>query len=135
MTNTLNPEQKLAIARNSLDAFLRGDQQEMLRSWSPTIRWEAPGRSRFAGSREGAEAIRAYFGELMAITGGTLRPVPVSSAGGADGAVIVTRTSAMRDGRALNLNEALIFHVGEDGLIAHVYQLPFDQYAWDEFFG
>jgi ketosteroid isomerase-like protein len=73
-----------------------------------------------------------YFGRLLASSDGTLRPVVAATARSDEGAVLVLRTTAQRAELALDASEVLLFHV-HGGSITEVFQIAFDQYAWDEF--
>ena len=75
-----------------------------------------------------------YFRRASEMTDGTLRPELLSSAASEDGVALVLGTTARRDGRSLDVREVLLFHV-RDGSVVEVYQIAFDQYAWDEFWG
>jgi ketosteroid isomerase-like protein len=126
--------QALALVLDSLAAFQRGDMPAVVAHWSPAIRWHLSGRSRFAGSYEGPDAVLGYFQRAMEMSEGTLRPELLSSAASEAGAALVLGTRARRDGRSLDVREVLLFHV-RDRSIVEVYQIAFDQYAWDEFWG
>ena len=124
----------LPLVLDSLAAFQRGDMDAVVAHWGPSIRWHLSGRGRFAGTYEGPAAVLAYFGQAMEISGGTLRPTLLSSASSDDGVALVLGTTAERGDRRLDVREVLLFHV-RDGAVAEVYQIAFDQYTWDEFWG
>ena len=49
-------------------------------------------------------------------------------------AVALAHLTAERNGKKLEIDEAVVFTVGADGRFSEAFHLAYDQYAWDEFF-
>jgi len=93
----------------------------------PDATWTHRNDDRLGGRKDGVDAIVAFFGEAMALTAGTLRPVPqVVLTDGAGHVAVVVRLGASRpDGRSLEDTQILLFTVEE----AHVRSV--DQFVGD----
>lgn len=99
-----------------------------------SIRWVLPGRSQVSGVDVGMEQVFDNFGKCLELTDGTYHAVGYDYLGSDDHAVALSHLTAEREGRVLEIDEAVIFTV-RDGRFVEAYHLTFDQYAWDEFFG
>ncbi len=123
-----------AKVRRAHEAFKTGDMDVVreIFDWDG-IEWVLPGRSKVSGVDHGMEEVFANFGRCMEMTNGTYSAVGFDYLGSDDHAVALAHLTAERDGRTLDLDEAVIFTVEGDKL-TKAYHLAYDQYAWDEFF-
>jgi ketosteroid isomerase-like protein len=122
------------LVRRGYDAFSRGDMQTLREVFAPDIVWHSPGRSQLAGDYRGVDAVLGFFGRTMELTGGTFR-VDVHDVVANDEHVVgLNAVTAERDGRTLQDQNTLVFHV-RDGSASEVWQFWADQYAADAFFG
>jgi ketosteroid isomerase-like protein len=122
------------LVRRGYDAFSRGDMQTLREVFHPDIVWHAPGRGQLAGDYEGVDAVLAYFGRTMELTGGTFRVGLHDVVANDRHAVGLNTVHAERNGQTLDDRSALVFHV-RDGKATEVWQFSGDQYAADEVLG
>lgn len=123
------------LVRRAHEAFESGDMDAAreIFDWEG-IRWVLPGRSQVSGVDVGMAAVFENFQRCMQLSDGTYRAVGVDYLGSDDHAIALTHLTARRAGRTLELDEAVIFTV-RDGRFVEAYHLPYDQQAWDDFFG
>ena len=122
-----------ALLRRAHAAFEAGDTETIGELFASDIVWVMPGRSVVSGTDHGLDEVGANFAKTVALTGGTYRAVGVDYLGTDRHAVALTHLTAEREGRKIDLGEVVIFDV-VDGKLANAVHLPYDQYAWDEFF-
>jgi ketosteroid isomerase-like protein len=121
------------LIRQGYDAFSRGDMDTLRGMFHPDIVWHAPGRSQLAGDHQGLHAVLGYFGRTMDLTGGNGRGEVHDVVANDEHTVGLHKTHAERQGRTLEDNTTLVFHV-RDGRVTEVWQYWADQYAADELF-
>ncbi len=64
--------------RDGYDAFSKGDLAALREILTEDVVWHVPGRTSLSGDYEGIEAVLAFFGRTMEITGGSFRVEPRS---------------------------------------------------------
>jgi ketosteroid isomerase-like protein len=121
------------LVRRGYDAFSSGDVQTLRELWDPDIVWHAFGRSQLSGDHRGVDAVLGYFGQIMELSGGTLRVEVHDVVANDEHAVGLHSVHAERAGKTLDDNHTLVFHV-RDGKVTEVWQYSADQYALDELF-
>lgn len=134
MTEASSEHPHADLVRRAHQAFESGDAAAVRELFHEDIRWVMPGRSQVSGVDHGLPEVMANFQRCMELTNGTYRAVGVDYLGSDRHAVALSHLSAERDGKVLELDECVIFEV-VDGKLANAFHLPYDQYAWDEFFG
>jgi hypothetical protein len=85
-----------------------------------------------AGTYRGREEIFRFLGRLPKETGGTYGSRLIDVLASDDRAAALYRATGRRNGRALDLDQVLLFRI-EDGLVVHVLALPSDPSAFEEF--
>lgn len=133
-TGTTTEHPNAALVRRAHEAFETGDMDVVHQVFDPDIRWVMPGRSQVSGVDEGLEEVFRNFAKTVELTDGTYRAVGVDYLGSDGHAVALTHLTAERNGTRIDIGEAVIFTV-VDGRLTEAFHLPYDQYAWDEFFG
>jgi ketosteroid isomerase-like protein len=103
------------------------------RAVPPDIVWHAPGRSQLAGDHQGVDTVLGFFAKTMELTGGNFRVEVHDILANDEHAVGLHTAHAEREGRTLQDNNTLVFHV-RDGKVTEVWQYWADQYAADELF-
>jgi hypothetical protein len=123
-----------ALVRRAHEAFKTGDMDTVreIFDWD-AIRWTLPGKSLVSGVDIGMEQVFANFGKCMELTDGTYNAVGFDYLGGENHAVALAHLTAQRNGRTLEVDEAVVFTV-RGGRLVEAYHLAYDQDAWDEFF-
>ena len=122
------------VVRRGYEAFSEGDMETLRQVFADDIVWHVPGRSSLAGDYEGVDAALGYFGQTMELTGGNFSVSLHDVVAGDDHVVGLHTARAEREGRRLEDNQVLVFHLNE-GRVASVWQHFGDTYANDEFWG
>jgi uncharacterized protein len=125
-------EQDTRVVRSAYDAFHHGDFETFAGLFSAGAIWTLPGKSRIAGVYNGPQEILGYLGTLLELAGGDVKIdlEHISS----DGEVTFAqhRLQASRNGEHVDSKTVLVIQVRE-GLIAEVWEAPFDLGVVDEF--
>lgn len=122
-------------ARDAIDAFGRGDLDAYMNFFAEDVVWHAGGSHPLSGDYRGRERLRAYFENVRDLTGGSLTVQPISILANDRHTAMITRVTAQRDERALDVVLAQAFEVGPDRLWTEYWSLwtsP-DQEAVDAF--
>ena len=116
MSSATTPDADVAVVRSGFEAFAKGDIATFTQMFHAGATWNHRNDDRLGGIKNGVAAIVEFLGESMALTGGTLRPVPEIFMGDGHGHVaVVTRISGTRpDGREFDDTQILYFTL-EDG--------------------
>ena len=96
--------------------------------------WTVPGRSVLAGVYRGRREVFRFLARLEEETDGTYVSRLVDSLVSDERAAVVYRASGTSQGRALDLDQVLLFRF-DDGRVTEVTALPSDPLAFDEFWG
>jgi ketosteroid isomerase-like protein len=119
-------------ARRGLDAFAAGDFGALAALIDEDCVWRIRGANVLAGEYRGREAIFRLFRWTAELSGGTYRVEPRWIVADDERVVIVYRASGRRDGRSIDVDQALLCKIAE-GVWIDVDALPFDQHAFDAF--
>jgi len=100
MTTTTTATDVDAV-RAGFEAVAAGDMAGFAAAFHPDATWNHRNDDRLGGVKEDVDAIVGFLGESMALTAGTLRPVPeIFMSDGAGRVAVLTRISGTRpDGR------------------------------------
>lgn len=121
------------LVRRAHAAFKAGDQAAIREIFAEDIEWLVPGDSLAATHDRGMDEVMRSFMKLVELTNGTYNAVGFDYLGGEDHAVALAHVTAEREGRRLDLDEAVIFTV-RDGKLAKAVHIAYDHAAWDAFF-
>ena len=121
------------LIRRGYDAFSSGDMDTLRELFHPDIVWHAGGRSQLAGDHRGVDTVLGFFAKTMELTGGNFRVEVHDVLANDEHAVGLHTAHAEREGRTLQDNNTLVFHV-RDGKDTEVWQYWADPYAADELF-
>jgi ketosteroid isomerase-like protein len=124
------------VARNEMEAALRGDFEGMLDHYTDDTVLHYPGRNALSGTHRGKDGIREWgrkIDELLG-PGGSLRRTLHDILASDDHAIQLVSVEARRaDGRSARWNAAVVMHV-RDGKISEVWLNIDDPYAVDDLF-
>jgi len=120
------------IVREGFDRFGRGDVAGLLDLFADDAVWHVPGASAMAGDHRGRDEIVAFLRRTAELTGGTYRVELLWVVADDEHTVAVYRARGERDGRALDIEQALLIAL-RDGLWADIRAQPLDQAAFDAF--
>ncbi len=121
-----------ALARRIAAAFHRGDLEAIGRELADDITWHTPGKNALAGDHRGREAVLALMRKAGELSAGTLHVDVLSAFGDQDYGVLWVRTTAKREGKHIDMKEALVFAIC-DGRVTETWQRP-DAEQFDAFF-
>ena len=127
MTSNLTTGTDVDAVRSGFESVAAGDLPGFAAAFHAKATWNHRNPDRLGGIKSGIDEIVAFLGESMALTAGTLRPVPqLFMSDGAGHVGVLTMISATRpDGRSLDDTQILHFTI-EDGLVTSV-----DQFVGD----
>lgn len=119
-------------ARNGFDAFVRGDVAGLLGLFAPNAVWHVPGANAMTGDYAGVEEIVPFLRRTAELTGGTYRVELLWAVADDDHLVAVYRARGEREGRKLDIEQALLVRV-KDGRWTDIRAQPLDAAAFDAF--
>jgi uncharacterized protein len=119
------------LLRRAFEAFGR-DALVVARSLAEDIVWRVPGTNPMSGEYDGRDAVLQFLRQTLVLSGGTYRTELQYVVADDERAVAVYRARGEREGRTLDIDQAL-FCVVRDGQIADVTAVPFDYPAFDAF--
>ncbi|HSL63077.1 MAG TPA: nuclear transport factor 2 family protein [Gaiellaceae bacterium] len=118
--------------RDLFRAWLERDALTVARTIGSDVVWRVPGRSAMAGEYRGRAEIFAFLRRTAELTGGTYRAELVDVWGGDEVVVGLYRATGTRDGRTLDIPQALVFRFdGEE--LREVLAVPGDPEAFEAF--
>jgi ketosteroid isomerase-like protein len=120
-----------AVVERAFSAFGR-DAVTVARTIADDAVWRVAGSSSMSGEYVGRDAILRFLRQTSVLTDGTYRAELQYVLGDDDRAVAVYRARGRRDGRTIDIEQAL-FCVVRDGQLVEVTAVPFDAAAFDAF--
>jgi ketosteroid isomerase-like protein len=124
----------VARVRAAFKAFAERDAITVGRLIGDGVVWRVPGRSGMAGEYRGRAEIFEFLRRTAELTAGTYRTEIVDVWGGDELVVALYRAVGSRDGRELDIPQALVFRFERDAL-REVLAVPCDPVAFDAFWG
>ena len=121
-----------AAARRGFESFVRGDVTALLGLFAPDAVWHVPGENAMAGDYRGLDEIGAFLRRTAELTGGSYRVELLWAVADDDHLVTLYRARGEREGRTLDIEQALFIQV-EDGRWGDIRAQPLDQAAFDAF--
>jgi len=125
-------EDNADLVRGGYAAFARGDVDAVLALFADDILWHVPGRGPLSRDYRGRDAVRGFFGELMALSGGALRLHVDELLAKGDTVVALVTESAERAGRPWSSPQVHVWTLN-NGRATRFWQYQGDQQAEDEF--
>lgn len=122
----------VARVRDVFRAFAERDSITVGRLIGNGVVWRVPGRSAMAGEYRGRAEIFEFLRRTAELTGSTYRTDVVGVWGGDALVVALYRAVGSRDGRELDIPQALVFRFEGDEL-QEVLAVPGDPAAFDDF--
>jgi len=121
-----------AIVRDGFDRFVQGDVAGLVGLFADDAVWHVPGANAMAGAYRGRDEIIAFLRRTAELTGGTYRVELLWVVADDEHTVAVYRAQGERDGRMLDIEQALLVEL-RDGLWTDIRAQPLDQPAFDSF--
>jgi ketosteroid isomerase-like protein len=122
------------VVRRLFGAFERKDAFGLRDVFADDAVWHVGGASRVAGTYRGRREIVRFLGSLPRLTDGTYASRLIDVLASKDRAAVLYRATGRREGRALDIEQLLLFTL-RDGVVIEVLALPSDQKAFDTFWG
>ena len=110
----------------------RRDPVGVARAFAPDAVWRVTGANPMTGEYRGRDEILRFLRQTAVLTDGTYRADLRYVVADGDRAVAVYRASGERNGRTLDIDQAL-FCVIRDGMLVEITAVPFDGSAFDAF--
>ena len=120
------------VVRRGYEAFNAGDLAVLSELFAEDAVWHAAGSGVLSGTKQGRDAILAYFGELGARSQGSFKAEVQDIIGGESHTVGIQRSRADNDGKTLDLATAIVFMV-RDGKVIEGREFFEDTAQVDEF--
>jgi ketosteroid isomerase-like protein len=119
------------LVRKGYDAFSAGDMTAIRELLDPHVAWHSGGHNALSGDYRGVEEVLGFFGRTMELTQGSFRASIEEVLVNDQGAAVVQRSSAQRNGKSLDDRGVQLFRIS-DGKVVEVWQYWGDPYAADE---
>ncbi len=94
--------------------------------------WHWPGTGRLCGDYNGRDAVLTVFGRIQELCGGTFRIEVHDVLANDEHAVALTRWTASRQGKQLNVRDTDVYHI-RDGKVVEFWSFVEDQRLDEEF--
>jgi uncharacterized protein len=115
----MGAEENAELVRRGYAAFSSGDIATLSGMFAEDAVWNVPGDSPLSGPKEGRDAILAFFGDTMTLTGGTFKVTLDDVIGGETHTVALHHTHGERNGKVLDQKAANVFRI-VDGQVVEV---------------
>ena len=122
----------VAVLRKGYEAFARGDIAALNDMFAEDMVWHLSGDNLISGEHRGRDAVFAVFAKTMELTGGTFKIDLHDIVANDEHTVSLSRTSASRQGKQLDLRGADIYHI-RNGKVTEWWSFTDDQRLDDEF--
>jgi ketosteroid isomerase-like protein len=122
----------LATFRSIYIAFTTGDMEALANFFDESVVWHSPGQHPLAGTYEGKDAAFASFAEEFERSGGTYSVEVRDVLANDDHVVALLHATAEREGRRLDQDYAIVFHM-RHGKVNAAWEVWKDQRSVDEF--
>lgn len=120
------------LVRRGYEAFNAGDLATLSELFAEDAVWHAAGSGVLSGTKQGRDAVLAYFGELGARTQGSFQANVQDIVGGENHTVAIQQTRGESNGRTLDLATVVAFVI-RSGKIAEGREFSEDTAKGDDF--
>ncbi len=122
----------VALLRRGYEAFGKGDMATITDLFAEDVVWHLPGNNPISGDHKGRDAVFAVFAKVAELTGGTFKIELHDALANDQHAVALTRATASRQGKQINVLESAIYHV-RNGKVTEFWSFSQDQRLNEEF--
>ena len=124
--------ENVELVRRGYTAFNSGDMATLSDMFAEDAVWHVAGSGVLSGTKQGRDAILAYFGELGARTQGSFQANLEDIVGGENHTVAIQQTRGENNGKTLDMATVIAFVV-RDGKIAEGREFFEDTAKSDDF--
>ena len=128
----MGAQENVELVRGGFAAFSTGDMATLTALFAENAVWHTAGTGVMSGTKQGRDAILAYFGELMERSGGTFAVTLVDLAGSGDRVYALQHSHGEREGRVIDRDAVNVFHLSE-GVVTEVREFFEDTAESDAF--
>jgi hypothetical protein len=121
------------IARKLFEAVTSADIATIQSLQADDIVLHIPGNNQLSGTYKGKAEMASALGKIDTLTGGTLKRELHDITSSDTHAVVLTRVTAQRGGKAFSFNAAVVLDI-RDGKVAEQWMLNDDQATVDQVF-
>jgi ketosteroid isomerase-like protein len=122
------------LVRRGYEAFNAGDMTSLSEMFADDAVWYAAGSGVLSGTKQGRDAILAFFGELGARTQGHFKANLKDVVGGDNYTVAIQQTQATNGGKSIDVGTVITFVI-RDGKIAEGREYFEDTGKFDDLWG
>ena len=105
------------VVRRGYEAFNAGDMATLGELFAEDSVWHAAGSSTLSGTKQGRDAVMAYFGELGARSQGSFQATVQDVVGGENHTVGIQQTRAESNGKTLDMATVIVFVLREGKVV------------------
>jgi ketosteroid isomerase-like protein len=124
--------ENVELVRRGYEAFNTGDMATLSELFAEDAVWHVAGSGVLSGTKQGRDAILAYFGELGTRTQGNFQANVQDIVGGENHTVAIQQTHGESNGKTLDMGTVIAFVV-RDGKIAEGREYFEDTATSDDF--
>ena len=124
--------ENVELVRRGYEAFNAGDMATLSELFAEDAVWHVAGSGVLSGTKQGRDAILAYFGELGARTQGSFQANLEDIVGGENHTVAIQQTRGENNGKTLDMATVIAFVV-RDGKITEGREFFEDTAKADDF--
>ncbi|QDG90813.1 DUF4440 domain-containing protein [Pseudarthrobacter sp. NIBRBAC000502770] len=128
----MGAQENTELIRRGYEAFNAGDLTTLTEIFAEDAVWYAAGNGMLSGTKEGRDAILAYFGELGTRSQGTFQAAVQDVVGGENHTIGIQQTHAENNGKTLDAGTVIAF-VLRDGKVVEGREYFDDTAKADEF--
>jgi hypothetical protein len=121
------------IARKLFEAVTAGDTATVQSLQADDIVVHIPGKNQLSGTYKGKGETATMLGKIDTLSGGTIKRELHDITSSDTHAVVLTRITAQRDGKAFSYNAAVVLDI-HDGKVTEQWMLNDDQATVDQLF-
>ncbi|HET8878536.1 MAG TPA: nuclear transport factor 2 family protein [Arthrobacter sp.] len=128
----MGSQENVELVRRGYEAFNAGDMATLREMFAEDAVWHVAGSGVLSGTKQGRDAVLAYFGELGERTQGHFQAQVQDIVGGEDHTVAIQQTKGEGNGKTLDVGTVIAFVV-RDGKIAEAREYFEDSAKADDF--
>ena len=128
----MGAEENAELVRSGYAAFSSGDMNTLTELFADDAVWHVAGSGQLSGSKVGRDAIMAFFGETIALSGGTFSVTLDDVIGGEPRTAALHHSHGERNGKVLEQHVVNVFHI-VDGKVVEVREYSDNGAAGDAF--
>jgi ketosteroid isomerase-like protein len=128
----MGAQENLELVRGGFAAFSTGDMVTLNGLFAEDAVWHSAGSGAMSESRQGRDAILAFFGELMTRSNGTFTVTLLDVAGSGERVFALQHAHAEREGRVIDRDAVNVFDIS-NGVVTEVREFFQDTEESDAF--